>query len=174
MYPGATPYLYPSGNVPQGYYPNMLPPAAVPRAWGAPPQGYPVSYGGPMGMVGRGGGQRGRGGPQRGGQGRGGVRRNQPQPVLEQEGEVLTLQALSQYPYEQQKLFLGEKLYPLIGKTHLALAGKITGMFLDSGWSIEELFYLLTDEAKLGEKIAHAIEVLENASPEQGVEGVPQ
>jgi len=173
MYPGGAPYLYPSGNVPQGYYPNMIPPTAVPRAWGAPPQGYPVSYGGPMGMVGR-GGSRGRGGPQRGGQGRGGVRRNQPQPVLEQEGDVLTLQSLSQYPYEQQKLFLGEKLYPLIGKTHLALAGKITGMFLDSGWSIEELFYLLTDEAKLAEKIAHAIEVLENAQPEQGGEGVAQ
>jgi len=73
------------------------------------------------------------------------------------------LQTLSQYPFEQQKLILGEKLYTLIGRNQPDLAGKITGMFLDSGWSIEELFSLLTDEAKLAEKIDDAVSVLETA-----------
>lgn len=167
--PGVFPpggYMYPSaGNVPpQQFYP--MPPQAVRPGWGAPPpQGFPLSaYGAPVNMVSRGGG-RGRG--QRGG-GRGGSRRNQAPPP-EQEGD-LTLQTLSQYPYEQQKLFLGEKLYPLIARTHSPLAGKITGMFLDSGWSIEELFSLLTDEAKLAEKIEDAVHVLERAEATEGAQ----
>jgi polyadenylate-binding protein len=74
-----------------------------------------------------------------------------------------TLAQLSQFPYEQQKLLLGERLYPLIVPTHGALAGKITGMFLDSGWSTEELLSLIHDEQKLQQKIANAIEVLHRA-----------
>jgi len=74
-----------------------------------------------------------------------------------------TLAQLSQFPHEQQKLLLGERLYPLIVPTHGALAGKITGMFLDSGWTIEELLSLVHDENKLQQKIANAIEVLHRA-----------
>ena len=46
-------------------------------------------------------------------------------------------------------MLLGERLYRLIERTQPQLTGKITGMFLDSGWSIEELFSLTQDEAKL-------------------------
>lgn len=74
-----------------------------------------------------------------------------------------TLAQLSQFPHEQQKLLLGERLYPLIVPTHGALAGKITGMFLDSGWTTEELLSLIHDEHKLQQKIANAIEVLQRA-----------
>jgi len=74
-----------------------------------------------------------------------------------------TLAQLSQFPHEQQKLLLGERLYPLIVPTHGALAGKITGMFLDSGWTTEELLSLVHDENKLQQKIANAIEVLQRA-----------
>jgi polyadenylate-binding protein len=74
-----------------------------------------------------------------------------------------TLAQLSQFPHEQQKLLLGERLYPLIVPTHGALAGKITGMFLDSGWTTEELLSLVHDEHKLQQKIANAIEVLHRA-----------
>jgi polyadenylate-binding protein len=74
-----------------------------------------------------------------------------------------TLAQLLQFPHEQQKLLLGERLYPLIVPTHGALAGKITGMFLDSGWTTEELLSLIHDEHKLQQKISNAIEVLHRA-----------
>lgn len=78
----------------------------------------------------------------------------------------ITLAQLNQYPHEQQKLLLGERLYPLIqaNPSHGALAGKITGMFLDSGWTTEELLSLIHDEQKLRQKIDNAIEVLQRAS----------
>jgi hypothetical protein len=50
------------------------------------------------------------------------------------------------------------------------LAGKITGMFLESGWTVEELFALLTDEASLTQKIEDAISVLERAQQPEGGE----
>jgi len=80
--------------------------------------------------------------------------------------EEFSLQYLSQFPFDQQKLYLGERLYPLIGLTQPELAGKITGMFLDSGWSIEELFSLVQDKNKLAEKIEDAVLVLEKAQSE--------
>jgi len=157
MYPPGPNVFYP-GTVPQGYYP----PVPVPR-W--PAQAYaqqPVpAYHPHMGLVR--GGVRGRGGPST----RGGAPR-QPNPRRQAPNDTdLSLASLSQYPFEQQKLFLGEKLYPLIAQSQPTLAGKITGMFLDSGWSIEELFSLLTDEQKLHEKIEDALAVLENAQAEQ-------
>jgi len=74
-----------------------------------------------------------------------------------------TLAQLQQFPPEQQKLLLGERLYPLIVPSHGALAGKITGMFLDSGWTTEELLSLIHDDFKLQQKISNAIEVLQRA-----------
>lgn len=73
-----------------------------------------------------------------------------------------TLTQLSQFPPEQQKLLLGERLYPLIAPSHGALAGKITGMFLDSGWTTEELLSLIHDENKLQQKV---FPFLSNSSP---------
>lgn len=97
-------------------------------------------------------------------QGAGGNRRGQQQMgPLDGGLHDFTLAQLSQFPHEQQKLLLGERLYPLIVPTHGALAGKITGMFLDSGWTTEELLSLIHDEHKLQQKIANAIEVLHRA-----------
>jgi polyadenylate-binding protein len=64
-----------------------------------------------------------------------------------------SLAQLQQFPPEQQKLLLGERLYPLIVPSHGTLAGKITGMFLDSGWTTEELLSLIHDEHKLQQKV---------------------
>jgi len=74
----------------------------------------------------------------------------------------LTLQVLSAYPFETQKLLLGERLYPLIHAIQPLLAGKITGMLLDSGWGADELLSLINDEAKLKTKVDEAIGVLRN------------
>jgi polyadenylate-binding protein len=65
---------------------------------------------------------------------------------------------------DQQKLFLGERLYPVIAVDQPQLAGKITGMFLDAGWDIEELYSLLTIPEKLNDRVEEAINVLERAS----------
>jgi len=78
-------------------------------------------------------------------------------------GPELTLQYLAQFPLDQQKMLLGERLYRLIERSQPTLTGKITGMFLDSGWSIEELFALTQQEDKLQAKIAEAMTVLERA-----------
>jgi len=98
-------------------------------------------------------------------QGAGGNRRGQQQMMGPMDGALhdFTLAQLQQFPPEQQKLLLGERLYPLIVPSHGALAGKITGMFLDSGWTTEELLSLIHDEHKLQQKISNAIEVLQRA-----------
>jgi polyadenylate-binding protein len=189
--PGQTVY-YQQGANPGAYiYPQQMMPS-MPRGWQpqypVPHTGYPTT--GAMG--GRGGASaataatsnRGRGngsgtGARGGsagaaGSNRGGNRgRNQQVPVVEQVGmappiESLTLAQVKQFPFEQQKIVIGERLYALISLTQPVLAGKITGMFLDSGWSIDELFALLNDEPKLNEKIEDAIHVLEHAQQLQG------
>jgi len=177
MYPPGAPVFYPN-NVPQGYYPTMVPGGVPARPW--PAQGFPQaipSYppANHMPIIRGGNARGGRGGPSaRGGQGAArqpGPRGRNQLPIADQPLGEFNLQVLSQFPFEQQKLLLGEKLYPLIGQTQPQLAGKITGMFLDSGWSIEELFSLLGDEAKLREKIEDALAVLERAQAEQAAKG---
>lgn len=81
--------------------------------------------------------------------------------------QELTLAQLKHYAPDHQKLYIGERLYPLIAESHVSLAGKITGMFLDSGWTLEDLFLLLTDRARLTERIEEAIGVLERAQAGQ-------
>jgi len=106
-------------------------------------------------------------------------RRNNPQGGVPQEvmsGIVptaeMSIQHLDQYPQDQQKLLLGERLYPIIQKVQPMLAGKITGMLLDSGWGIDDLYLLLNDEEKLNVKIEEAVGVLQRAQqqPENGTE----
>jgi polyadenylate-binding protein len=65
--------------------------------------------------------------------------------------EGLSLQQLAVYPPDQQKLLMGERLFPLIMKKQPQRAGKITGMLLDSGWGIDELYSLLESEDKLNQ-----------------------
>jgi len=84
---------------------------------------------------------------------------NQPHRTRPQV-EIQSIEQLYQYPLEQQKLLLGEKLYSLIQKKQPERAGKITGMLLDAGWEIEELFSLLVNEEKLYQKIDEAMAVL--------------
>lgn len=105
-------------------------------------------------------------------QGAGGNRRGQQQMMGQMDGALhdFTLPQLQQFPPEQQKLLLGERLYPLIVPSHGPLAGKITGMFLDSGWTTEELLSLIHDEHKLQQKISNAIEVLQRAQTRETTE----
>jgi hypothetical protein len=80
------------------------------------------------------------------------------------EGETqLSLQQIAVFPPDQQKFLMGERLYPLILKKQPQRAGKITGMLLDSGWGIEELYSLLESEDKLNQKIEEAVAVLDKA-----------
>jgi len=179
--PAPLPYqnvYYGNGNVPGLVY-APAPPPLIPRPRGAPwsqtppysANPYPVQT-----MPGRGGRASGAtsgrasnpsGAPARGrgASGVANVRRNQP---IQADGiaDVLVL------PEDQQKLYLGEQLYPLIAKIDKGLAGKITGMLLDSGWSVEELYSLVVDEAKLFSKIEEARSVLARAQQTGEIEEV--
>jgi polyadenylate-binding protein len=79
-----------------------------------------------------------------------------------------TLEQLASYPPDQQKLLLGEKLYALIEKK-TDKAPKITGMLLDSGFDIKELFSLIQSEEKLNHKIDEALSVLNNQPRNTGL-----
>ena len=57
---------------------------------------------------------------------------------------------------------LGERLFPLIQRTHPEQAGKITGMLLEMDNS--ELLHLLEDVNALNAKVLEAVEVLEKHS----------
>jgi len=166
--PAPVPYqgvFYGSGNnVPFGYPPPPQPlisrPRGPPALWAQPPYSMP-------GRAGRAAGAARGNQP---GRGRGVVRRNQP---MQAEGSVES--ALAQVlalPEDQQKLFLGEQLFPLVFKVEQNLAPKITGMLLDSGWSSEELYSLVVDESKLHLKIDEARNVLAQAQTGELQEGV--
>jgi len=172
----SAPYLYPQQMMPsmprgwQPQYPPTVPhsgyPNGVARGASSPPQGQgqPVA----AGRAGRGGGGAPRGGSgSAGGRGRNQQGRNQQSEqqmgMAPPQFEAVSLAQVKSLQYEQQKMFIGERLYALIAVTQPVLAGKITGMFLDAGWSIEELFGLLSDPPKLNEKIEDALSVLEQA-----------
>jgi len=179
--------FYPNGTIPQGpfMYPQQVMQPMQRQGWVPGPQQFQsmppnnfippgmmgpraVPTGRPTGpTVGQGGvggaGRQGR--PNRQQEGVAGQRR--PQNQLVDGPHDLTLTQLSQYPHDQQKLLIGERLYPLIVPTQGTLAGKITGMFLDSGWTTEELLSLIHDEHKLQQKIDNALEVLARAGSEQ-------
>jgi len=178
--------FYGNGNVPASYvYPpptqQLLPRqrAAPSPAWPQPSAytnpAYSVPTSPPSNPVRPGpsrGGARGPGGP-RGPRAPPGVaQRRPPVPggnIEHATGPIPmenTLSLIKTYSFENQKLLLGEQLFPLIVKVDPLLAGKITGMLLDSGWSVEELYSLVGDEVKLRSKIDEARMVLELA--EQG------
>jgi polyadenylate-binding protein len=153
--------------MPNNYIPGMMPRTG--GRGGANAQGN-VASGNAGGNAGNAGGngsgrqqQQRPGGNNQRQQGAGGNRRTNQQMGPVEGLHDFTLAQLSQFPPEQQKLLLGERLYPLIVPSHGALAGKITGMFLDSGWTTEELLSLIHDENKLQQKISNAIEVLHRA-----------
>jgi len=144
---------------PNTYMPGMMGSRAVPsgRQAGTPTVGGAGVGGAKAGNVG-GAGRQTRATRQPDGPGQ-----RRPQNPLVDGPHDLTLAQLSQYPHDQQKLLIGERLYPLIVPTQGTLAGKITGMFLDSGWTTEELLSLIHDEHKLQQKIDNALEVLARA-----------
>merc|ERR1719498_267164 len=67
---------------------------------------------------------------------------------------------LAAVPSEQQKMMLGERLFPLIEKHHEVgdQAGKITGMLLDM--DTPELLHLIESPEALRQKVVEAINVL--------------
>mmetsp|Transcript_17035 Transcript_17035/g.29515 ORF Transcript_17035/g.29515 Transcript_17035/m.29515 type:complete len:690 (+) Transcript_17035:162-2231(+) len=184
MYAPGAPVFYapPPGQAApqQGFvYPQqMMPRGAMPRqAWGAqgqygiPPNAYVVGAGG------RGAQQqqvRRNNAPQQ-------QRRNNNQQQANQRGAVdnniaatmqqmaaapLDPKRIAELPADQQKLVLGEKLYPLIHASQPDLAGKITGMLLDSYFS-EEIIHLIETPDALALKIKEALAVLEQHAAKQ-------
>jgi polyadenylate-binding protein len=173
-YPGAPgappmgPYVFPNG---QFVYPVMAPRGASGRF---PPQGFPGAAPGNFMVMpnagGRGGGMKN---PRGGANPNPNNRRGMKQPgAVAQPGAVpahdvqsgiptqnLTAQSIAHLPTEEQKHFLGERLYPLIAKTQPNLAGKITGMILDSSYP-DEILNLIDNPQTLLDKIEEAIKVL--------------
>lgn len=145
-------------------------PMFFPPAQGQPGYVYPQ-------MMGRGrfptGGYQGMGNfvmvPQRGKAPRGGIvagsrrgmKQTGPPAAVPAGPPAISSAELAQLSPEDQKRMMGEKLYPLIAKTQPALAGKITGMILDSSY-IEEMLHLIENPEALTFKINEAIEVLKN------------
>eukprot|EP01127_Copromyxa_protea_P013394 TRINITY_DN35_c0_g1_i2.p1 TRINITY_DN35_c0_g1~~TRINITY_DN35_c0_g1_i2.p1 ORF type:complete len:595 (-),score=167.18 TRINITY_DN35_c0_g1_i2:223-2007(-) len=179
LYNAGQPVFYQGANMQQGFvYPQQMM-SSMPRGW--QPQ-YPMQPQYPANVVPRGGANsaaRGRGGA-RGAAGnnngrQGGNRRQSAQVAATEVAppiDGLTLAQVKAFPADQQKILIGERLYGLIAAQQPLLAGKITGMFLESGWTVEELFALLTDEASLNQKIEDAISVLERANQSEAGETV--
>jgi len=80
-------------------------------------------------------------------------------PALPDANTPLTPQILAQFPLDQQKNMVGERIYPLIEKLQAAWAGKITGMLLDSFYT-EEMLHLIENPEALSAKVQEAVEVL--------------
>jgi len=112
----------------------------MPRRGGMKPQGQPIMQPGPIPM-----------------------QAPAPMPVIPGAEPKLTLQLLSALPSEEQKSVLGERLYPLIMKSQPALAGKITGMILES-CTVEEMLGLIDNQDNLNEKVDEALKVLKEYS----------
>jgi len=164
--PGATPAMfYPQGPgvaQPGVFYGQMVgnPRGRFPPTFQVPGNNYV--------MIGRGQmkGGRGMSVPNRG---RGGMKPQHGMPpgpmVLPMQNvepampAKLTRDILS-FPPEEQKSVLGERIYPIILKSQPALAGKITGMILDS-LPVEEILNLVDNVEGLNEKILEALNVLD-------------
>jgi polyadenylate-binding protein len=119
---------------------------------------------------GRGGGAGGQFGP-----GRGGPQRPPAQPMMNKamprytqqqpaapapnaNGPQFNLAELSSMSPEDQKNFLGEKLYTRINQIRPQQAAKITGMLLEM--EISEILNILEDNNMLNSKINEAVAVL--------------
>jgi len=77
-----------------------------------------------------------------------------------QEGSaIIDSSQLAQLPEDKQKLYLGEKLYPLVANLNGEKAPKITGMILELDNA--EILMLLEDSNSLKEKVAEAVLVLD-------------
>eukprot|EP01113_Clastostelium_recurvatum_P034583 TRINITY_DN470_c0_g1_i5.p1 TRINITY_DN470_c0_g1~~TRINITY_DN470_c0_g1_i5.p1 ORF type:complete len:632 (+),score=195.18 TRINITY_DN470_c0_g1_i5:320-2215(+) len=85
-----------------------------------------------------------------------------PAPAASQGESVmppLSVKLLQGYPAEQQRMILGERLYPQVASQQPELAGKITGMLLDS-FNVSETIHLIENGEALQAKIVEAVDVL--------------
>jgi len=85
----------------------------------------------------------------------------------------LTAAMLAEYPVDDQKRMIGERLYTLIHKTQGNLTGKITGMILESysfthEWELEEMIHLIEIPDALNEKVNQALKVLKEHTEKTG------
>jgi len=97
-----------------------------------------------------------------------GARRGMKQPVVAPEPAQHTFtQMLATMSPEDQKRLCGERIYPLIAKTQPILAGKITGMILESSY-VDHLVHLIDDPQALDEKVTEALNVLKDHSAKTG------
>jgi polyadenylate-binding protein len=194
--PGGQPgFVYPQQMMPRGgprqpwtgAPTGPYPMPGAPYVVGVPPGAAQVAAqaqqrrgpGGPQGQPQQ--GQRG-GNLQQGGQQRAGQQQVQQAQAQQQQQRgpapnvAATMQAIAaapldpkriaELPAEQQKMVLGEKLYPLIAASQPELAGKITGMLLDSYFS-EEIIHLIETPAALKSKIEEALTVLQQHAAAQ-------
>ncbi|EGC38747.1 RNA-binding region-containing protein (RNP-1) [Dictyostelium purpureum] len=172
-YSGGPVFFTPAPVTPAVVYQQMMP---RPRNWNGAPVGVPGNQYG-MNYV-RGGGQPRPNGQRPTGPRPNGQRPDSAQPIATQQPAVdqatqqpqaasgasqeaaPTLSSILALPTrDQQNVALGELLYPLIHNSQPELAGKITGMLLDS-LPVEELFALTQRSDLLNEKIKEAIDVL--------------
>jgi polyadenylate-binding protein len=190
---GMAPYMPPPG-VPGApmYYgqppPGMMPPQPQP-GFGFQPvmpggprpgmPGMPGQYGMPMpqrqGVPGAQRGRGGRGGPNGGRGQRPNMRYNAnavnavPMPPMPAEAApanpmaVLASQLSAASP-DQQRMILGEALYPLVEAKDAANAAKITGMLLEMDQS--EVLHLIESPDALASKVQEAVAVLKAAAEE--------
>jgi len=177
IYGGAPPMFYPHPGQPNFVYPPQM---MAQRGGRFPPQGF--QGGQPGGAPGQnyqvvmnnvGGGGRGAN-VKNGGRGgapsnsRRGMQKQTPASAPQQPQGVpqFTMEGLSALPIADQKHFLGERLYPLIAKDQPELAGKITGMILDSSYP-DEMVHLINTPSALTDKIDEAIKVLREHESQQ-------
>jgi len=162
------PQMMPRGRFPAGPYPQPMPNYVMVPGAG---RGGNVKHGRgcPVGGPARRGMKQPGGGPQVGG---GQV----PVPVgagavavaLDQSIPPSAFaQMLAPLSPEDQKRLCGEKIYPIIAKSQPNLAGKITGMILESAY-VEELVRLIEDTEALNEKISEALKVLKEHAEKTG------
>lgn len=89
-----------------------------------------------------------------------------PQAIEVSGQEPLTPSMLASATPQQQKQMLGERLFPLIQRSHGELAGKITGMLLEIDNS--ELLHMLESYDLLKNKVDEAVNVLKAHQAKEG------
>mmetsp|Transcript_3808 Transcript_3808/g.8728 ORF Transcript_3808/g.8728 Transcript_3808/m.8728 type:complete len:621 (-) Transcript_3808:136-1998(-) len=94
------------------------------------------------------------------------------QEQVPQQGTASLAAQLAQASPDQQRIIIGEALYPLVEAVEPAAAAKVTGMLLEMDQS--EVLHLIEDQAALNAKVAEAMHVLRQAgqAPEQVADSV--
>ncbi|GKV01603.1 hypothetical protein SLEP1_g14148 [Rubroshorea leprosula] len=91
---------------------------------------------------------------------------SQPMPV------VALASALANATPEQQRMMLGENLYPLVDQLEPDASAKVTGMLLEMDQP--EVLHLLESPEALKAKVAEAMEVLRNVAQQQQAGGAAE